>query len=101
MESTVKADGGELRAEDTGGEGLPMVLVHQGVGDSTIWDPVLPALAGRHRVTRYDVRGYGRSPEPSTPYSPAADLSAALDHFGRGRARSWWPPAWAAPPRST
>lgn len=86
MESTVKVDGGELWADDTGGEGLPMVLVHPGVGDSTIWDPVLPALAARHRVIRYDARGYGRSPAPTVPYLPAADLSAVLDHFGLGRA---------------
>jgi 3-oxoadipate enol-lactonase len=30
-------------AEDTGGEGRPLVLLHPGVGDSRIWDPVLPA----------------------------------------------------------
>ncbi|MFI8521792.1 alpha/beta fold hydrolase [Streptomyces sp. NPDC085481] len=86
METLVPVDGGELWADDTGGDGLPMVLVHPGVGDSTIWDPVLPALAARRRVIRYDARGYGRSPAPGVAYSPAADLGAVLDHFGLARA---------------
>ncbi|MFI8823439.1 alpha/beta fold hydrolase [Streptomyces sp. NPDC053431] len=86
METMVPVAGGELWADDTGGEGLPMVLVHPGVGDSTIWDPVLPALGGRHRLIRYDARGYGRSPAPVTPYRPAADLAGVLDHFGLDRA---------------
>ncbi|MEU8758775.1 alpha/beta fold hydrolase [Streptomyces sp. NPDC048659] len=92
METMVRTDGGELWADDTGGPGgavaagPPLVLVHPGVGDSTIWDPVLPALAARHRVIRYDARGYGRSPAPTVPYLPVADLAAVLDHFGLERA---------------
>ncbi|MFI8917214.1 alpha/beta fold hydrolase, partial [Streptomyces sp. NPDC053513] len=61
---------GEVWADDAGGEGLPLVLLHPGVGDSTVWDPVLPELRARYRVIRYDVRGYGRSPAPTAAYSP-------------------------------
>ncbi|GAA0701534.1 alpha/beta hydrolase [Kitasatospora atroaurantiaca] len=75
-------DGGEVWADDTGGDGPPLVLLHPGVGDSRIWDPVLPKLAARYRVIRYDVRGYGRSPQPTVPYSLLEDLVAVLDHFG-------------------
>lgn len=81
MELTVKVSGGEVWAEDTGGDGPPLVLLHPGVGDSRLWDPVLPRLAERHRVIRYDVRGYGRSPRPTVPYSLQEDLVAVLDHF--------------------
>ncbi|MDV5143661.1 alpha/beta hydrolase [Streptomyces sp. SBC-4] len=77
---------GEVRADDSGGDGLPLVLLHPGVGDSAVWDPVLPALVARHRVIRYDVRGYGRSPAPTVAYSPVSDLSEVLDHFGIERA---------------
>jgi 3-oxoadipate enol-lactonase len=45
----------------------------------------MPRLAGRHRVIRYDVRGFGRSPRPSVPYSLLDDLTAVLDHFGLER----------------
>ncbi|MER7705527.1 alpha/beta hydrolase [Kitasatospora sp. NPDC097605] len=86
METMVAVAGGELWADDSGGEGLPLVLLHPGVGDSTLWEPVLPALTARHRVIRYDCRGYGRSPAPTAPYSQLADLVAVLDHFRLDRA---------------
>jgi len=71
----------ELWADDTGGPGQPVVLLHPGIADSTIWDGVLPALAAQYRVIRYDVRGYGRSPEATTEYVLLDDLLAVLDHF--------------------
>jgi pimeloyl-ACP methyl ester carboxylesterase len=46
---------GEVWAQDTGGDGQPVVLLHPGWGDSTIWDPPLARLTGR--VIRYDTRG--------------------------------------------
>ncbi|MFF0292527.1 alpha/beta fold hydrolase [Kitasatospora sp. NPDC004614] len=78
---------GDVWAADSGGDGPPVVLLHPGVGDSRIWDGLLPELTARHRVIRYDVRGYGRSPQPTTAYSPLADLHAVLDHFGLDRVR--------------
>ncbi|MGH4031763.1 alpha/beta fold hydrolase [Actinomycetota bacterium Odt1-20B] len=86
METTVTVKDGELWADDSGGDGSPLVLLHPGVGDSTLWDPVLPYLTARHRVIRYDVRGYGRSPAPTTRYSLVEDLIAVLDHFSLPRA---------------
>ncbi|MFD9903379.1 alpha/beta fold hydrolase [Streptomyces sp. NPDC059063] len=86
METMVKVDGGEVWAQDTGGAGSPLVLLHPGVGDSSIWDPVVPALTERHRVLRYDARGFGRSPRPDTRYSQLRDLQAVLAHFGVERA---------------
>ncbi|MFF9896505.1 alpha/beta fold hydrolase [Streptomyces longispororuber] len=85
MDTMVRVDGGEVWADDTGGEGPPVVLLHPGVGDSRVWDGVLPFLTGRHRVLRYDARGFGRSPVPGTRYSQLRDLTAVLDHFGVGR----------------
>lgn len=64
---------------DETGSGPPVVLLHQGVVDSRIWEPVLPLLAERHRVLRYDQRGYGRSPLPEGPYSLVDDLLSVLD----------------------
>ncbi|WP_432153440.1 alpha/beta fold hydrolase [Streptomyces tricolor] len=86
MEQTVKVDGGEVWADDSGGEGLPLVLLHPGIADARVWDPVLPALTARHRVIRYEARGFGRSPAPTVPYTQTADLGRVLDHFGLDRA---------------
>jgi len=81
----VAVDGGEVWADDSGGELPPLVLLHPGVGDSRIWEPVLPALTGDHRVLRYDARGFGRSPAATTKFTLLADLIAVLDHFGLDR----------------
>jgi 3-oxoadipate enol-lactonase len=67
---------------DEAGEGSPVVLIHQGVVDSRIWDPVVPLVADRHRVVRYDQRGFGRSPMQGSPYSVVDDLVGVLDAAG-------------------
>jgi 3-oxoadipate enol-lactonase len=81
----IAVGGGEVWAEDLGGDGPPVVLLHPGVGDSRIWEPVLPALAGSYRVIRYDARGFGRSPAPTMKFSLLADLVTVLDHYGLDR----------------
>lgn len=87
MASTmVKVDGGTVWADDSGGDGPPLVLLHPGVGDSRIWEPVLAPLAARYRVIRYDARGYGQSPAPAAKFSLLGDLVAVLDHYGVGKA---------------
>lgn len=92
MDVMVSVKDGEVWSHDsgepsgTGGGSLPLVLVHPGVGDSRIWDGILPRLTERHRVIRYDARGYGRSPAPTAPFSLVEDLIAVLDHYGVGRA---------------
>lgn len=83
----IAVDGGEVWADEQGGgDGPPLVLLHPGVGSSEIWEPVLAPLAARHRVIRYDVRGYGRSPAPTSSYRQDLDLTVVLDHFGVERA---------------
>ncbi|MFE7271199.1 alpha/beta fold hydrolase [Streptomyces sp. NPDC057623] len=89
MGHMVQVKGGEIWADDTGTDGVaghavagpPLVLLHAGVGDSRMWDPVLPGLVARHRVIRYDARGFGRSPKPTVSYTQAEDLRSVLDHF--------------------
>src|ERR671925_1539161 len=63
-----------------------MILLHEGIVDSRIWARVLPLLAERHRVIRYDQRGYGRSPLPDGPYSVVEDFFAVLDAAEVGEA---------------
>ena len=82
----VAVDGGAVWADDSGGDGPPLVLLHPGVGDSRFWEPVLAPLTARYRVIRYDVRGYGESPAPTVKFTKLHDLVAVLGHYGIGRA---------------
>jgi pimeloyl-ACP methyl ester carboxylesterase len=82
----VAVEGGEVWADDSGGDLPPLVLLHPGVGDSRIWDDILPALTHDFRVLRYDARGYGKSPAPDAAFTLVDDLITVLDHFGVARA---------------
>jgi len=80
-ETIIAVDGGDVWADDSGGDGPPLVLLHPGVGDSRIWEPVLPALTASYRVIRYDAPGFGRSPAPRAKFSLLADLITVLDRY--------------------
>jgi 3-oxoadipate enol-lactonase len=71
----------DLWYEDSG-SGPPVVLLHEGVVDSRIWDRMVPLLQDRYRLVRYDQRGFGRSPLPDGPYSVVGDLVSVLDAAG-------------------
>jgi 3-oxoadipate enol-lactonase len=75
----------DLWYEETG-SGTPVVLLHEGVVDSRIWDPFLPLVTDRLRTIRYDQRGYGRSPMWTGPYSLVDDVVSVLDAAGVERA---------------
>ena len=50
----------------------PTLVLSNSLGTSLhMWDKVLPALAARYRVLRYDTRGHGQSSVPAPPYSVA------------------------------
>jgi 3-oxoadipate enol-lactonase len=86
MELTVPVPGGQVWAEDTGGTGPPVVLVHADWTDSRLWTPLTGLLSRRYRTVRYDLRGFGRSPKPTDPFTRLGDLRAVLDHLGIARA---------------
>ena len=66
------------------GEGSPVVLVHAGIADSRMWDPQWVTFPRSHRVVRYDMRGFGRSPLAPGRYAPPADLIALLEELALG-----------------
>ena len=86
MRTMIPVGADSLRAEDSGGDGEPVVLLHPGIGDLRAWEAVWPALAETCRVVRYDFRGYGESPAPTQAYDWADDLLAVLEFFGLGSA---------------
>ncbi len=75
-----ESDGARLYFEVLG-EGPEVVLVHAGVADCRMWDDQFAAFAERHRVVRYDQRGYGESKTVALPYSPRRDLFNLLRHL--------------------
>jgi 3-oxoadipate enol-lactonase len=81
MQTMLAVGADKIWAEDSGGSGPVLVLLHEGVGDSRMWGPVWSDLTQAHRVIRYDVRGFGRSPAASEEFTLVGDLRAVLDHF--------------------
>jgi pimeloyl-ACP methyl ester carboxylesterase len=73
---------------EVAGAGDSIVLIHGNFGDRRYFDGQFDALARRHRVLRYDVRGYGKSmlPDEGVPYSDFEDLEALLAHLDIDRA---------------
>lgn len=71
---------------EVAGSGPPVVLIHEGVCDSRMWDPQWESFQRAHRVVRYDMRGFGRSPLGPGRYSHPADLIALLDELALGPA---------------
>ena len=84
-ERWVEVDGGRI-AYDMAGEGPGVVLLHGGLWDRRTWDDQVDVLAERSTVVRYDLRGFGRSSTPETPYSDLDDLGAVMDAAGLERA---------------
>jgi pimeloyl-ACP methyl ester carboxylesterase len=84
-EGFVDVPGGRLYFE-TIGDGPPLVLIHAGVADSRMWDAQVDSFSKRYRVIRYDVRGFGRSSDPTGDFRHFDDLCSLLDHLAFARA---------------
>ncbi|TYL55422.1 alpha/beta fold hydrolase [Nocardioides sp. BGMRC 2183] len=67
---------------------LPVVLVHAGVADRTMWDPQWSWLVERGAAVRVDLRGFGESATPTDPIDHVADVLGVLDDAGL-RAAHW------------
>jgi pimeloyl-ACP methyl ester carboxylesterase len=81
---------GDISYEVTG-TGTALLLSHGFGATSAMFAANLPALAGRCRVTTWDMRGHGASQSPPDPAcypakNAVADMEALLDEVGVGRA---------------
>lgn len=74
----IDVEGGRLFWE-AAGRGTPMILLHGFSFDRRSWDPQMSSLAARHRIVRYDLRGFGASTAPRGPYRHFDDLRALTD----------------------
>lgn len=71
-------NGTELYYQECGTDTDAVVLLHDGVANSAVWDDVWPTFCQNFHTLRYDRRGYGHSPENKKAYFEADDLAALL-----------------------
>ena len=71
---------------EVAGKGPEIVLLHEGICDSRMWDPQWETFTRSHRVLRLDFRGYGRSPLEPGRFANARDVIELLDRHGFDRA---------------
>jgi 3-oxoadipate enol-lactonase len=70
-------------------DGPPLVLVNSLGSDLRLWDGIVPTLAERYRVFRFDKRGHGLSDTPPGHYRMsdlAGDLASLMDRLATGPA---------------
>lgn len=80
----VEVNGCQL-SYDVRGSGEPLLLLHGFMGVGANWQQVFPSEPSGYRVIVPDLRGHGRSTNPSGTFSfrqAALDMFALLDHLG-------------------
>jgi pimeloyl-ACP methyl ester carboxylesterase len=89
-QQTVPVNGMEMYFE-AHGSGDPLVLLHGFNNSGQTWKPVMEAFSSQYRVIVPDLRGHGRSTNPSGEFThrqSARDVFALLDHLGIKRFRA-------------
>ena len=76
----MKVDNANLYLE-TAGQGQSILFLHAGVADSRQWNNEFQHFSKNYCVTRYDQRGFGRSPPVAGDFSYLGDLVALVDHL--------------------
>ena len=78
--------GVELWYEDTGGQGMPIILLHAASGTCEAWEHQVPAFTNAgYRCVAYDRRTWGRSRTTDPDQQPGFagdDLHALVEHLG-------------------
>ena len=71
-------------AYDAAGNGPPLLLLHAGIVDRRMWDPVWESLTARFHAVRLDLRGFGETPNPSGSHAHWRDAAALLGELEMG-----------------
>src|SRR5712692_1611324 len=74
----VDVEAGKLYYEECGTGPDGVILIHDGIAHSAVWDDVWPTFCKRFHTIRYDRRGYGRTPASTTWYTETEDLATLL-----------------------
>lgn len=88
-EAYATVPGARIFYRDTGGGGVPVILLHAATGSSRVWEYQIPAFAAAgYRVIAFDRRGWGRTTINSAESqlgTAADDLLGLLDQLGLDR----------------
>jgi 3-oxoadipate enol-lactonase len=77
-DNVLDVEGGKIYYEECGTGDQAVLLVHDGVVHSAVWDDVWPVFCKNFHTIRYDRRGYGRSPVATGWYNETDDMFALL-----------------------
>lgn len=72
----------EIFMEDSGGSGVPLIMMHGFLMDQTLFDPQVAVLASRYRCLRFDARAFGKTQwdqKPFTLYDTVDDALALMN----------------------
>ena len=89
--------GSKIYYEECGAGAEAVILIHDGIADSLVWDGVWPAFCKQFHTIRYDRRGYGRSPATTVIYTETDDLFALLRHLRDPARHARWQLPWRRP----
>ncbi|HWZ97263.1 MAG TPA: alpha/beta hydrolase [Candidatus Dormibacteraeota bacterium] len=67
------------------GQGQPLILIHGGLGSSSMFDAILPELSKGHKVIAVDLQAHGRTADIDRPLSYQAmadDIAELIHHLG-------------------
>ncbi len=84
----IPVSGGARLYYEVQGSGSPVILLHGHSLDTRMWDEQYKAFAKKHRVVRFDFRGYGRSSEQTETFqfTHMKDLLTVMDSLHISRA---------------
>jgi pimeloyl-ACP methyl ester carboxylesterase len=71
------------------GSGLPLILIHGGVGAGDMFGAILPALSANRQVITVDLQAHGRTADIDRALSYEAmadDIAGLVKHLGLGKA---------------
>jgi pimeloyl-ACP methyl ester carboxylesterase len=90
MDRTLAINGLDMFVRDSG-TGEPLLLLHGFTGSGDDWSLVFPEPLSGYRAIAPDMRGHGRSTNPSRTFTfveVAKDILALLDHLGLDRVKA-------------
>jgi 3-oxoadipate enol-lactonase len=79
--SFVQVENGKIHYQECGSGTATVLLIHDGIADSSVWDGVWPSFCQNFHTIRYDRRGFGESSAPTTWYYETDDIAALLHYL--------------------